>query len=166
MIVPPQRLMLLAIALAGAAVLGLALAAEQFGGLVPCALCLVERVPWRLMIYAALFGLVMPLRWTGWMLALVVVLALGGAAVGAVHVGVEQHWWPSPLPECVAPHFSGTSIADRLASMPEKPSMSCEDASYPVSFLPVTMAELNLLASLALAVGVTIFLARTRRSTP
>ena len=49
------------------------------------------------------------------LLVLVVLSMLASVALAFIHVGVEQHWWPSPLPECAAPRFVGGSIAERLA---------------------------------------------------
>jgi disulfide bond formation protein DsbB len=57
---------------------------------------------------------------------------------------VEAGWWPSPLPECAAPRFSGGSIADRLASMPARPAKPCDDPSYPVPGVPISLAMANL----------------------
>jgi disulfide bond formation protein DsbB len=108
----------------------------------------------------------LPRRWARLALWLVVPVLLAGAAVGVVHIGVEQQWWPSPMPECMAPRFSGGSIAERLASMPAKPSKACEDPSYLIPGIPVSMAELNTLAALAFATCVTMFLLRTQRGTP
>jgi disulfide bond formation protein DsbB len=166
MTAPNLRLMLLLTLGAAAAVLGSAIAAERIGGLVPCALCLLERMPYRGVIALAAVALVLPRRWARLALWLVVPVLLAGAAVGVVHIGVEQQWWPSPMPECMAPRFSGGSIAERLASMPAKPSKACEDPSYLIPGIPVSMAELNTLAALAFATCVTMFLLRTQRGTP
>jgi len=156
------RLALALAALAAAAALGFALAAEAFLGVVPCALCLLERWPWRIAIGLALAGLLLPRRLARWVLALAGLAVLGGAAVAAVHAGVEWHWWPSPLPECAAPHFSGGSVAERLAAMPLRPAKPCDEPSFVIPGLPLSTAVLNLVASLAFAAGVAIFLLRSR----
>ena len=64
------------------------------------------------------------------LLALAAVTLLADAAIAFVHVGVEFGWWRSPLPECAAPHFSGGSIADRLASMPANPAKPCDQPTF------------------------------------
>jgi disulfide bond formation protein DsbB len=79
---------------------------------------------------------------------------------------VEQRVWSSPLPECAAPRFSGGSIAARLAQMPARPAKPCEDATYLVPGLPVSMAAMNLLFALAFALALSAFLWRDRRGTP
>ncbi len=80
-----------------------------------------------------------------------------------MHVGVEQHWWPSPLPQCTAPDLSGLSPAERFARMPLRPSKPCEDPDYLIPWLPVTMAQANLVYALAVAAGLTTLLARIPR---
>ena len=95
--------------------LGGALFSQYVGGLTPCELCLLERWPYRVAIGLGLVGLVLPRRPARWLLGLLVLAMLAGAALGALHVGVEQGAWPSPLPECAAPHFSGRTVAERLA---------------------------------------------------
>lgn len=132
-------------AAAAAVALGIALASERWEGLVPCALCLVERWPYRVAIVLGIAAAVLPPKAARVALALLALAILTGAALAAIHVGVEFRWWKSPLPECAAPAFSGGSIAERLARMPALPTKPCEDASYLIPGLPVSMAALNLL---------------------
>jgi disulfide bond formation protein DsbB len=79
-----------------------------------------------------------------------------------VHVGVEQGWWPSPLPECAAPHFTGGSIAERLAAMPARPAKPCDEPTFPLPGVPLSLAEANLLFALAVSAGVAISLGQRR----
>jgi len=136
---------------ASAVALGGALASERWLGLVPCALCLWERWPYRLAIVLGLLALVVPRRFTRWALAAATLAVLAGAGLAALHVGVEQGWWPSPLPECAAPSLGGGSIAERLARMPATVSKPCDEPTYLVPGLPVSMAAMNLALALALA---------------
>ena len=149
--------------LAAALALCVAFAAEDWGGHVPCALCLVERWPYRVALVGAGVAFLLPPRPARLALALVGVAALAGAVISFVHVGVEQGWWPSPLPECAAPRFRGGSIAERLASMPAKPGKPCDEGTYLVPAIPISMAAMNLLYALAVAGSLLIFVARTRR---
>ena len=137
--------------LAGAAALGVAFGSEWFAGLVPCALCLVERWPWRLAIGLGVVGLLLPRRLARWMLAAIALVTLAGAVEAAVHVGVEERWWPSPLPECASPRLVGGSAGSLLASMPDKPSKPCDDPTFLVPGVPVSMAAMNLVFALAVA---------------
>jgi disulfide bond formation protein DsbB len=129
----------------------LALASERWEGLVPCALCLLERWPYRVAIVLGLLASVVPHRWARALLVLVVLSMLVSTALAFVHVGVEQHWWPSPLPECAAPSFTGGTIAERLAHMPARPAKPCEDPAFLIPGLPISMAAMNLLYALAFA---------------
>lgn len=137
--------------LSSAAALGGALASERWLGLVPCALCLWERWPYRVAIAFGLLALALPRRAARWALTAAALAALAGAALAAVHVGVEQHWWPSPLPECAAPSLGGGSIAERLARMPATVSKPCDEPAFLLPGLPVSMAAMNLVVALALA---------------
>lgn len=147
--------------------LAVALGSEQFGGLAPCELCLIERWPYRIAAVLAALALVAPPRLGARagraLLALAALVLLAGAAVAFVHVGVEQGWWPSPLPECAAPQFHGGSIAERLARMPARPSKPCDAPTYLIPGLPVSMAGLDLLYALGIAGFVAMSLRFSRR---
>ncbi|MDT7950692.1 MAG: disulfide bond formation protein B [Acetobacteraceae bacterium] len=149
---------------ASAAALAAAFASEWGLGLVPCALCLWERWPYRVAIGLGLLALLVRRARRGF-LALMAVALLAGAALGAVHVGVEFGWWPSPLPECAAPRLGSGTAAERLARMPLLPAKPCDEPTYLVPGVPVSMAMANLLLALALASYLAISAARPRRLT-
>jgi disulfide bond formation protein DsbB len=148
------RLACVLAALAAGFALGTAFAYEWWGGLVPCALCLLERWPYRIAIAFGVLGILPPRPFS--QLALVCVLLAGLADVGisGVHVGVEFGWWPSPLPECAAPKFAEGSIADRLRSMPARPAKPCDDPVYVVAAVPLSFAQAGLIYAVALSAGV------------
>jgi disulfide bond formation protein DsbB len=148
---PSIRGLALISALAAGFALGLALASEYWAGLVPCALCLAERWPYRVAIVLGLIAMVVPHRLGQAMLVLVVLTMFVGAAMAVVHVGVEHHLWPSPLPECTAPQLTGGSIAERLAHMPSRPAKPCDEPTFLIPGLPLSMAAMNLLYALAFA---------------
>ncbi|MGH7043297.1 MAG: disulfide bond formation protein B, partial [Acetobacteraceae bacterium] len=120
---------------------------QHLGGLVPCALCLVERWPWRAAIVVGLVGAAMPPRAGRWVLGIGLLVLLASVAAALVHVGVEQGLWKSPLPECAAPHISGGTFAARLASMPLHPSKPCDAPTYLIPDLKLSMAAMNLIWS-------------------
>jgi disulfide bond formation protein DsbB len=165
MTMPVTRTVALICALGAGFALGLALASEYWGGLVPCALCLLERWPYRVAIVLALVAIVVPRGIARLLLLLVLVSMLAAAAFAVVHVGVELHYWPSPLPECAAPRFSGGTIAERLAQLPARPAKPCEDATYLIPGLPISMAAMNFLYALAFAIVLGGFLWLERRRT-
>ncbi len=157
---PSLRLMGPIAALLAAGALGVAFASEWWGGLVPCALCLWERWPYRVVIAIGLLTAVLPRGLLRAANALSVLAILVAAVLAAVHVGVELHWWPSPFPSCAAPKFSGGTIAERLRAMPAMPSKPCDDPTFLIPFVPVSMAAMNLLFSMALAGFVALALRR------
>ena len=152
----------LAAVLAAAAALGIALASERWGGLVPCALCLLQRWPYRVAIALGLVALVLPRRAARVLLGLVVVAVLADAALAVVHVGVEQQAWPSPLPECAAPHLTGQTVTARLAEMPDRPGKPCDAPTYLIPRLPISMAMMNLIYALLLGGSLAVFLWQSR----
>ena len=152
-------------ALAGAAALGIALGSQHFLGLIPCALCLRERWPYRVAILIGLVAAILPRRAVRPACWLLLPAYLAAATAAFVHVGVEQHWWPSPLPECTAPDLSGLSPAERFARMPLRPTKSCEDPDYLFASIPVTFAQANLAYALIAGTGLTLALARPPRRT-
>ncbi len=150
-------------ALAAVLALAVALGAERWGGVVPCALCLLERWPYRLAILFALVGCVLPLRLSRWALWLVVLAVIAGAGLAVVHVGVEQGLWQSPLPECAAPHAVAGSAAQMLAGMPDRPGKPCDAPTMLIPGLPLSMAAMNLIYALAFAAVLAMFLLRQPR---
>jgi disulfide bond formation protein DsbB len=151
-------------ALGAAAALGIAYASEIWGELVPCALCLVERWPYRVVIVLGLLAAIAPARLIRILLALAIAALLADAVIAAVHVGVEFQWWPSPLPECAAPHIGGSSIAERLASMPARPSKPCDEPTFLIPGIPLSMAAMNMLFALAFSAMLTMSLWGRKRT--
>jgi disulfide bond formation protein DsbB len=139
---PPRACPLLA--LASAAILLAALALQYLGGLPPCRLCIWQRWPYVALIALGLVGW----RWQPRaMLGVATLMLLGGAALAAYHVGVEQGWWALPA-DCVAGQ-SAESVEDLKRMLAEAPP-ACDQVSF--AFLGLTLAGWNLVASLALAV--------------
>ncbi len=150
--------------LAGTWALGWVWWAQHVAGMAPCALCFWERWPYRALIVLGLLIAVLwrvgrPVRTV--LSALVVLTLLSAIGLSGLHVGVEQGWWPSPLPECAAPHFSGGTFAERLASMPLRPAKPCDAPNRLWAFLPVSMTTLDLLYAILL-LGVSAVLLRGR----
>lgn len=159
---PTPRVLAVAAVIGAAAALGVALGSEAWGQLVPCALCLVERWPYRAVIVLGLAAAVAPRSLVRPLLWVAAACLLADAAVAGVHAGVEFGWWPSPLPECAAPRFSGGSITERLAAMPARPSKPCDEPTFLVPGLPVSMAAMNLLFALAFSFLLAMSLANSK----
>ncbi len=149
-----------------AGALAVAFGGERFLGLVPCAFCLLERWPYRAGAALALLAVLLPRRSARVVLWLVVPVLLVGAGLSFTHVGVEQHWWPDPLPECTAPDLRGLTAAERLAAMPSRPAKPCEDPDFLIPGLPVSVTQMGLAYALAVSAGLAMFLARSRSTRP
>jgi disulfide bond formation protein DsbB len=162
--IPSMRSLALLSAIAAGLALGIAEVSEHWGGLVPCALCLVERWPYRVAIVLGLIAFVVPPVIARWLLVLTVGTLLVGAAFAFVHVGVELHYWPSPLPECAAPTLGTGSIAERLAQMPARPAKPCDAPTFLVPGLPLSMAAMNLIYAVVFVVALIIGLWRDWRT--
>lgn len=138
----------------------IAIASERFGGLNPCALCLWQRWPYWAAAGFALLAYLLPRRL---MFALCALAVLSSGAVAALHVGVEQKWWPSPLPECSAPTAGNArSVEDMMRALAPKPAKPCDEPAYLIEAVPVSMAAMNLIYSVALG-GFILGLARRQR---
>lgn len=140
----------LAFLLGLAAILG-ALGSEYFGGLVPCALCLEQRVPyyWGLPVLAAVLVLWNRLPLAVWYLAMAIVAALfvWGAYLGVYHAGVEWGFWPGPT-SCTG---VGDAVSfDALSNLNAARVMPCDEVQF--RFLGLSLAGYNALISAAVAV--------------
>jgi disulfide bond formation protein DsbB len=142
---------LLAALLAAAAPL-LALGSERWPGLAPCALCLWQRWPYWVAAGIAVAALALPVAWRAWAVRAAAVAVLASGAVAALHVGVEFGWWPSPLPACLAPSVGGGTVDDLLRGLAASPSKPCDEPAYLIPALPLSMAQMNLIYAMGLAV--------------
>ena len=141
-VLEPTRACLL-LALASAAILLAALALQYLGGLPPCPLCIWQRWPYVALIALGLLGW----RWRPRaMLGVAALVLLGSAGLAAYHVGIEQGWWALPG-GCVA--GAGAASVEELRRMLAEAPPACDQVSF--TFLGLTLAGWNLVASLALA---------------
>ena len=124
---------------------------------VPCELCLWERWPYRLAAALGVLGALGRPATTRIFLVLAGLVMLGGVGVAFLHVGVEQGWWPSPLPEC-------NGILTPGAALPLTPAVPCDRPAYLLTGLPVSMAMMDMIFA-ALFAGALLFygLRRERR---
>ncbi|WP_270938592.1 disulfide bond formation protein B [Falsiroseomonas oryzae] len=153
-------------ALLAAAAPLLAMGSERWPGLAPCALCLWQRWPYWVAAGIALLALTLPARWRPWALRAAALAVLASAAVAVLHVGVEFRWWPSPLPACLATGAGGaTSVEELMRNLAPQPNKPCDEPAYLIPFLPLSMAQMNLIYALALAAFIWRGAGRSRRRT-
>ena len=132
-----------------------ALMFQYWGGLPPCPLCLLQR--YFHVVVAILAGaafLIPDPRWRAFLLSLTALSLLGSAAMAFFHVGVEAKWWEG-LSGC-AGNTLGNSPPDptKLIEGAERgPGARCDEV--PWSFLGLSLAGWNVVASLGMAVVAT-----------
>jgi disulfide bond formation protein DsbB len=146
-----RRTATILILLAAAATIGAALFSETVLGLFPCKLCLIQRWPYYLALPIAL-ALVLPpipdaVRRAG--LALLALIFLVSAGLGAHHAGVEWGFWPGPNDCGGAPAPAASGMGDFLKQLESARVVSCTEAAG--RFLGLSMAGWNAVVSLALA---------------
>jgi disulfide bond formation protein DsbB len=163
MAVPSTHTIAWATAIAGVLAMVVALGAEHGLGFAPCALCLWERWPYRVLIVLGLVAAVLPRGPARIVLGTALLVALVETGLAVLHLGVEQHLWPSPLPECIAPRFTGGNLVDMLKAMPAHPAKPCDSPSYLIPALPVSMVAMNVLYAAACTVMLAGALWRSRR---
>ena len=140
-LVPSTAALLLA--LAAMAILLAVLALQYLGDLPPCPLCVWQRWPY---VGVALLGLI-GWRWQARpLLAVMALLLLTTAGIGAYHVGVEQGWWA--LPEGCAAGADAQSI-DELKRILAAAPPACDQIAF--TFLGLSLAGWNVVAGIALA---------------
>jgi disulfide bond formation protein DsbB len=138
----PSRACLL-LALAIGTILLAALALQYLGGLAPCRLCIWQRWPYVALVALGLVGWAWHPRA---ILGVATAVLLGGAGLAVYHIGIEHGWWALPA-GCVA-GGSAETVEDLKRLLAEAPP-ACDQVSF--TFLGLTLAGWNLLASLLLA---------------
>ncbi len=155
-----------AIAAVGAATIAGAWFFQLVLGIMPCPLCLEQ----RLFYYAAipLAAVTAIAAWRGAPrpavaggLALAGLIMLGSAALGAYHSGVEWHWWAGPQ-DCSGPVNSLGSAGDLLKRLQTASVVRCDEASW--RFLGLSLAGYNVLISLTLVAVAAWGIRRTLRA--
>jgi disulfide bond formation protein DsbB len=108
---------------------------ELYGGYVPCALCLEERLPYYAGIPLALAALGLALLggpdWLRRLLLVAVALVFAyGAYLGIYHAGAEWGFWPGPTDCAAGSAPPATSAEDLLSQIEDMRIVSCSEASW------------------------------------
>lgn len=131
-----------------AAALGAAYAAQYWGGLEPCPLCLYQRVPYA--VGGALAGAALVVRAPRTM-GILFLLAAGAffanTGIAFYHVGVENHWWASAVCADTAPAI--TSVEDLRRALSQPPPKPCDTVDW--TLFGISMASYNMVASAGLS---------------
>ncbi len=145
-----RRNALLLVLLGSVAVVGGALLTQFVGGLVPCELCLLERWPYYIGIPVALLALLAGRRRApaSAAIAVLALIFIGSSGIAFYHVGVERHWFEGPS-ACTSPTTVAKTIDELRAQLMATQPVLCDQPQW--SFHGITLAGLNLLASIGLA---------------
>jgi disulfide bond formation protein DsbB len=142
-----------------------ALVFEHVFGLTPCPLCLVQRYPYYTAMPVALAAaLVSRAALTRAGLALLALIFLVSAGLGAYHAGVEWGWWLGPSDCAGAPVPAPGAVGDFLGQLQTTRVVSCTEAAW--RFLGLSLAGWNVLISLGLAAIALAALASRREPAP
>ncbi len=145
-----QRAALPLVLVGSIAAVAIALMSQYVGGLAPCELCLLERWPYYIGIPVAALALAARRQRTvaAAAIAVVALIFLASTGLGFYHVGVERQWFQGPT-ACTSP-TTGVQTLDQLrAQLMNQKVVRCDVPQW--SFFGVTLAGLNFLASLVLA---------------
>jgi disulfide bond formation protein DsbB len=155
-IVDRGRLPAAAVLAGSAALLMGALLFQYWGGLPPCPLCILQRYfHIAVAVLAGAAFLAPDPRWRTLLLGLTALVLLGSAGMALFHVGVEAKWWEG-LPGCSGAGFGGISDdpSKLIQSAGKGPAARCDQV--PWSFLGLSLAGWNIVASLVLA-GIALY---------
>jgi len=86
----------------------LAYGVEQFGGILPCHLCIYQRYVYQAILCTAFVPFINN-NLSRFALLAQLVLLLCGIGLSVYHIGVEQKWWESAI-SCAAPLTTSGSI--------------------------------------------------------
>ena len=131
--------------------LGTALAAQYWGGLYPCVLCIYQRYAYGAAMALAALAFLLAAKPAARRLGLIGsgLAFLAGSAIAVFHVGVEQKWWQGTA-ECHAPALPQNATVEQLREiLLNQPFAPCD--KIPWELFGISMAGYNVLACAVLA---------------
>jgi disulfide bond formation protein DsbB len=140
-----------AIFLISAGSLGFAFYAQYVQKLLPCVLCLYQRVPFYVAGGLAILALLL-LRIPGASRVLVYLCGVAfaiGTGIAIYHVGVQELWWEGPA-MCGGLTSGAASVADLKAQLMAQPIVRCDKIDW--ALFGITMPTVNVFFSAALTI--------------
>jgi disulfide bond formation protein DsbB len=117
---------------------------QYIGGLMPCEMCLWQRIPHWVMLFFGAGVLALHYRQNFQSARLLLgacsIIALISSGLGLWHLGVEQKWWPSPI---------GCSVTQGVPDFLNMHIVYCDEPQW--QLFGISMAGYNALISLGLA---------------
>lgn len=119
----------------------LAYIAEYGFALLPCELCLIQRIPFYVIVALGGIALFPSMhRHSHWFLLLVLVALIVNTVFASYHTGVEQGWWPGPS-SCTSDNTLFGDLEALRAHILGTPIIRCDKPAIEV--LGITMASAN-----------------------
>jgi disulfide bond formation protein DsbB len=132
-----------------------ALVAQYAFQMVPCPLCLLQRIPYAAAAVLGFAALVlarlhMP-RGSAFIILTSAVFFAVNAAIAFYHNGVEQHWWASAIEGCKVP-LKPENAATLLEKIQALAPARCDEIPWRDPILHLSMAAWNIFICAGLAV--------------
>jgi disulfide bond formation protein DsbB len=123
--------------------------AEHFFDVYPCILCIYQRIPYALAAFFALAAIIIRQndKAARMLLRLAALAFFANMFLAIFHSGVELHWWAG-TDECGVNPAVLSNVADLKTALLKQPLVNCDEINF--TFLGITMANWNVLASLGL----------------
>ncbi len=141
--------------------LGFAYIAQYAFGLVPCELCIAQRVPYATVIAFSLFGIAKPAYYKPAVYLVIAAFLIGGA-IATYHAAVEKHFIAGPAACTSSDSPSGLTTEELLKRIENAPIVACDQPQW--EFHGITMAVMNAIWSFAVAAAIIVALKRERHA--
>ncbi|MBL70577.1 MAG: disulfide bond formation protein B [Rhodobiaceae bacterium] len=133
------------------AVISVAMLSEYWGGLIPCALCLKQRVAFfvavPLLALAFIYARHAPLATRG-LLTTIGIVFLANACLGFYHAGIEYGWWLGPA-SCGGGGAQALDTGALFEALQNSSMVRCDAPAF--TLFGLSLASYNVFACLVLA---------------
>ncbi|SEN72270.1 Disulfide bond formation protein DsbB [Sphingomonas gellani] len=119
---------------------------QLIGGLYPCEMCHWQRWPHYAAVAVALLAFFAPPRPARALVLLAALLIAASGVIGALHAGVEYHWWQGFTGCTSTVSMTGMTAAERLDAIMHAPMVRCDAAQWTLG--GVSLAGFNAIVSL------------------
>lgn len=137
----PSSTILRYASLASAVSLAAAFTSEYGFGLKPCELCILQRVPYGIVILLWLAGRFCTRRGQHYMVYMVIACFMAGGLTALYHSGVEKHWIKGPDACTGTVAAQPLSLEELMKKIQNAPVVACDQPQW--EYHGITMAMLN-----------------------
>jgi len=129
--------------------LAAALVAEYGFGLMPCELCILQRIPYGVVMALSLAGLKFSRTARTFLLYMILLCFLSDTAIATYHSLVEKHWVKGPDACTSSVAATPLSLEEMLQKIEAAPIVACDQPQW--QWHGITMAMLNAIWSFCLS---------------